>query len=221
MENLWFLSGARHIKFLKKHGCNFWSPWADKDDYVPSPYGFYWRNFPGDMVDQIRWVLWELKRNPNSRRLVVSAWDPANARKSALPPCHFAFVFNVQYKDSEPHLNLHLTQRSCDAPVGLPYNIAGYAFLLELFAKFSGMKAGIFAHSLVDAHIYENQMKPIKEQISREPRKLPKLVIGDSIQGLSDIDELIDQDLSTAEIMSYFDMQNYDPYPAIKFEVAV
>ena len=163
VENLWFLSGDTHIGLLQKHNCKFWDPWADENGKVPSAYGNFWRHFPihdqdrrkAAFTDQLAWVLAELGRNPMSRRLVVSAWAPGNAQTSKLPPCHCLFMFNVQLdRNGEQLLCLHLTQRSCDIALGIPYNIAGYCFLLELFSRFSGIRPGIFAHTLVDAHIY-------------------------------------------------------------------
>ena len=142
IENLWFLSGSKDISLLRKHGCKFWDPWADADGLVPSAYGNFWRHFPfpdesGDenFTDQIAWVLDSIKKSPMSRRHVVSAWYPHNAQSSALPPCHAFWAFNVQMtEENEPILCLHLTQRSADVALGVPYNIAGYAFILELFA---------------------------------------------------------------------------------------
>ena len=159
VENLWFLSGDLHIGLLKKHGCKFWDHWADEEGYEPSAYGNFWRKFPihgkQEYNDQVRYVLDTLKKNPNSRRMVITAWAPGNAQTSGLPPCHLMFIFNVQYdKNNEPRLCVHLTQRSCDVALGVPYNIAGYSFLLHLFAHLSGMKVGTFGHTLVDAHIY-------------------------------------------------------------------
>lgn len=236
VENLWFLSGQTHIRILRKHKCGFWDPWADEDGEVPSAYGSFWRNFPvrGEgreaFNDQIAWVLAELKRNPMSRRLVVTAWEPGNAQTSKLPPCHCLFIFNVQVApDGEPLLCLHLTQRSCDVALGVPYNIAGYALLLELFARFAGMKAGIFAHTLVDAHIYTakaggamaeyDHVPGLREQLDRRPRPLPLLSIDPSIKSLDEITTLLDAD--TPEVMRHFVLRGYDPYPPIKFKVAV
>ena len=161
VENLWFLSGETHIELLKKHGCKFWDPWADEHGQVPSAYGNFWRHFPvhdaggrAAFNDQVAWVAEELKRNPMSRRLVVTAWAPGNAQTSKLPPCHLLFVFNVQLDEGgDPLLCLHLTQRSADVALGVPYNIAGYAFLLELFSRFTGIRAGVFARMMIDAHV--------------------------------------------------------------------
>ncbi|MFQ5457151.1 MAG: thymidylate synthase [Myxococcota bacterium] len=236
VENLWFLSGQTHIGILRKHKCGFWDPWADENGKVPSAYGSFWRNFPvreggrADFNDQIAWVLAELNRNPMSRRLVVTAWEPGNAQTSKLPPCHCLFVFNVQMAPGgEPFLCLHLTQRSCDVALGVPYNIAGYALLLELFARFAGLKAGIFAHTLVDAHIYTakadgsmaeyDHVPGMRAQLARQPRPLPSLSIDPSIASLGDVEKLLEKD--TPEVMRHFVLSGYDPHPPIKFKVAV
>ena len=238
VENLWFLSGARDIGLLRKHGCKFWDPWADEDGLVPSAYGNFWRHFPVHdpesnepaFNDQLAWVLAEIGRNPYSRRLVVTAWAPGNAQTSDLPPCHCLFMFNVQnMADGEPRLNLHLTQRSCDIALGIPYNIAGYSFLLQLFSHFSGIRPGIFAHTLVDAHIYTakpdgsmaeyDHVPGLKEQLTREPRSLPRLTISPALEKLSDIEALLNEDTET--VLKHFELDDYDPHPAISFKVAV
>lgn len=246
VENLWFLSGEPSIAILQKHGCKFWDAWADEDGMVPSAYGNFWRNFPvHDVVnhenggtslvtehnDQIAWVIEQLKTNPMSRRLVVSAWAPGNAQTSKLPPCHALMVFNVQLDaDGEKLLCLHLTQRSCDIALGVPYNIAGYAFLLELFAQLTGLKAGIFAHTLVDAHAYTckpdgsmaefDHVPGLREQLTREPRPLPRLNIAPSVRTLEDVGRIIQMD-DTSSVLNHFILQDYDPHPAIRFRVAV
>jgi thymidylate synthase len=237
VENLWFLSGDTHIGLLQKHKCKFWDPWADESGKVPSAYGNFWRHFPihdaeghAAFADQIAWVLEEMKRNPMSRRLVVSAWAPGNAHTSKLPPCHCLFMFNVQTSASgDPSLNLHLTQRSCDVALGVPYNIAGYALILELFSRMSGIPAGIFAHTLVDAHVYTSKpdgsmseydhVPGLRVQLERAPRKLPRIVIDPRIKSLSDLKPLLEA--STEEILAAFKLEGYDPHPAIPFKVAV
>ena len=234
VENLWFLSGDMHIGLLKKHGCKFWDHWADDGGFVPSAYGNFWRKFPvhGEpgYNDQVRYVLNTIKKNPNSRRMVISAWAPGNAQASGLPPCHLLFIFNVQYDDKgEPRLCVHLTQRSCDVALGVPYNIAGYSFLLHLFSHLTGMKPGIFGHSLVDAHIYTKKadgsmeeydhIPGLKEQLNRSVRKLPSLVIDPSIRTLDDVMDLLDADTDT--ILSRFKLEDYRPEPFIPFKVAV
>jgi len=267
VELLWFLSGKPDISFLQKHGCKFWDAWCDAAGEVPSAYGNFWRHFPvheitsvrGDgkvlgkepgFNDQIRWVVDELKKNPMSRRLVVSAWAPGNAQTSKLPPCHMQFILNVQTADRwQPadtipraiagevdverwqRLCLHMTQRSCDVALGVPYNIASYALLLHLFARFAKIEPGIFAHTLVDAHIYTKKpdgtlaeydhIPGLKEQIGRAPRPLPRLVIDPSIRDLADIETLIRSDTSTEELMGMFRLEGYDPHPPISFKVAV
>lgn len=270
VENLWFLSGDPNISLLHKHGCRFWDPWADKNGNVPSAYGFFWRHFPvqgfglgnthrhlssyvyADFNDQMKWVIEELKKNPMSRRMVVSAWYPGNAQQSRLPPCHAMFIFNVQNMacrckchteegmshnwkccdpetKTNPHLCLHLTQRSCDMALGVPYNIAGYSFILSLVAHMVGMEPGIFAHTLVDAHVYTSKadgtlaeydhIPGLKEQLEREPRKLPTLRISQSVRSLEDLEKL--KALDTDQLLSHFELVGYDPHPDIKFKVAV
>ncbi len=233
IENLWFLSGKTDIALLKKHNCKFWDPWADENGKVPSAYGNFWRHFPlpnNQTNDQIAYVVEQLKSNPMSRRMAVSAWAPGNAQTSALPPCHAFWLVNTQF-DAEglPYLCLHLTQRSCDIALGVPYNIAGYAFLLALFSRFSGIPAGIFAHTLIDAHIYTSKadgsmaeydhIPGLRQQLTRAPRTLPTLEISPEIKSLDDIEPLLA--LDTDQIMSKFIVHNYDPHPAISFKVAV
>ena len=259
VEMLWFLSGQTDISILKKHDCKFWDEWVQSDGTVPSAYGNFWRHFPVERLgyvdynDQLKWVVDELKRNPMSRRMVVSAWAPDNAQTSKLPPCHCMFVVNVQNveevgcaeyghipevdggKCDDPRhragrrLCLHLTQRSCDIALGVPYNIASYALLMHLLSRFSGIPVGTFSHTLVDAHAYTakpdgskaelDHVPGLREQLTREPRKLPKLYIDNSIRSLDDIEGLLK--LSTEHLMSLFKLDGYDPHPAINFKVAV
>ncbi len=236
IENLWFLSGNTNIGLLRKHGCKFWDPWADEDGNVPSAYGNFWRSFPmpggvnGKSNDQIIWILDQIKKNPMSRRHVVSAWAPSNAQSSYLPPCHAFWVMNVQFDENEePILCLHLTQRSADIALGVPYNIAGYALILELFSHLTGIRAGVFGHTLVDAHVYTckpdgsdseyDHVPRLLEQLERVPRKLPQIKISDSIKSLDDIEDILDA--STEQILDIFQISNYRPYEAIKFRVAV
>jgi len=237
VENLWFLSGEMDIGLLKKHGCKFWDPWADENGKVPSAYGNLWRHFPvhddegrAAHNDQLRWVVAELQRNPMSRRLVVTAWAPGNAQTSRLPPCHLLFMFNVQIdEEGAPLLCLHLTQRSADVALGVPYNIAGYALLLELFARFTGLRAALFGHTLVDAHVYTSKpdgsmpeydhVPGLRLQLERQPRVLPKLRIDPSIRSLEDLRPLLEADTET--VMKHFVLSGYDPHPPIAFKVAV
>lgn len=233
IENLWFLSGKTDIALLEKHNCKFWDPWADENGKMPSAYGNFWRHFPlpdNGANDQLAYVVETLKTNPMSRRMIVSAWAPGNAQTSALPPCHAMWVVNVQNDAAgNPSVCLHLTQRSGDIALGVPYNIAGYAFLLELLSRFSGIPAGIFAHTLVDAHIYTakadgsmaeyDHVPGLQAQLTRETRALPTLEISPEITALDHIEPLLS--LDTDEIMSKFMLHNYDPHPGISFKVAV
>ncbi len=233
VENLWFLSGDPNVELLRKHDCKFWEPWADEDGFVPSAYGNFWRAFEkpnGQTIDQVQIIIDQIKNNPFSRRHVISAWNPANALCSKLPPCHAFWVLNVQLtKSGDPRLCLHLTQRSADVALGVPYNIAGYALILELFSRFCDIPPGIFAHTLIDAHIYtakpDNSMAHydhipgLKEQLSRTPGKLPKLTIDPSITCLKDIDDILRCELN--QILDTFRLSDYHPHPAIKFNVAV
>jgi thymidylate synthase len=237
VENLWFLSGETDIGLLKKHGCKFWDPWADEGGKVPSAYGNFWRHFPvhdaegrASFNDQVAWVAEELKRNPMSRRLVVTAWAPGNAQTSKLPPCHLLFVFNVQLDASgDPMLCLHLTQRSADVALGVPYNIAGYALLLELFSRFTGICPGLFGHTMIDAHVYTakadgsmaeyDHVPGLRTQLLRAPRALPRLTIDPAIRSLDDLKPLLQADTET--VMKHFVLTGYEPHPGIGFKVAV
>jgi thymidylate synthase len=258
VEMLWFLSGQTNISILKRHDCRFWEPWVDEDGKVPSAYGSFWRHFPTHAVqpipeasrvtvraewnDQLVWVVDTLKRDPMSRRMVVSAWAPGNAQMSKLPPCHCMFAINVQNRnlwlngrpgattfETRRHLCLALFQRSCDVALGVPYNIASYALLMHLLSRFSNIPVGIFSHTLVDAHIYTakpdgskaeyDHVPGLREQLAREPRKLPQLYIDASIRSLDDVPRLLE--LSTEDLMKMFVLDGYDPWPAINFKVAV
>ncbi len=197
--------------------------------------------------DQFRNIIDGLKKDPNNRRLVLTNWYPPLAWSAKLPPCHLMAIFNVQweykysdldiredehrgkticfspaYKEmsSDPVLNLHMTQRSCDTMVGVPYNLAGYGFLLHLVSRLTGIQFGRFAHTLVDAHIYKPHEDAVKQQLSRDPRPLPKLIISDRIQTLEDVDNII-RDGSTEDIMSAFRIEGYNPHPFIKVDIAV
>ncbi len=243
VEMLWFLSGQTNIEILKHHGCKFWDAWADPvTGEVPSAYGNFWRQFPVHSPpnsvapahnDQIAWVLAELRRNPMSRRMVVDAWAPGNAQTSKLPPCHVLWALNVQNEAAtgKKRLCLHLTQRSCDVALGVPYNLASYALLLSIFSHLSGIETGVFAHSLIDAHAYTakpdgsmaeyDHVPGLREQLLRDPCVLPSLHIDPSIRELADIERLMGPDVSTEEVMRHFVLDGYVPYPAIPFKVAV
>lgn len=222
-EVLWYLSGENHIRNLRKH-TKIWDAWADEDGNLETAYGFYWRHFPGAeknekgewkvrQTDQIQYVIDEIRKNPNSRRLVVTAWEPGNATKSKLPPCHYTFVFNV----ADGKLNCHLTQRSGDIALGIPFNLAAYSILTQIIAQETGYEVGEFAHTIVDAHIYVadkgtelekyDHLAGLMEQLKREPLPLPKLKIAKK-----PIDELTFED---------FELLDYNHHDKIKFEVAV
>lgn len=210
------------------------------DKSLPEAYGEYWRYYPGDdgcydSVDQFRNIIEGLKKDPNNRRLVLTNWYPPSAWSAKLPPCHLMAIFNVQWEQGNewidtntnkivsypiPVLNLHMTQRSCDVPVGVPYNIAGYAFILELVAHLTGIRVGKFAHTLIDAHIYTNQMDGVEDQLIRKPTELPNLVISPDLKTLEDLDSLI-REGTTEQIMKTFEIIGYEPQPFIKFPVAV
>jgi len=226
MELLWYLRGDDHIRWLRdEKDVHIWDAWADKDGYVGPIYPVLWRRFPyfeeelvtfegnASFIEKKCWVKQEfdqiqqaidlLKNNPNSRRIVVSAWHPGLLKSMALPPCHIMYVFNVE----NGRLNCHLTQRSGDIALGIPFNLACYAALTMAIAQEVNLEPGEFAHTIVDAHIYENHIDGLKEQLTREPRPLPKLEIVNK-----PVDELEYED---------FKLHDYNPHPAIKFEVAV
>ncbi|MGE5402373.1 MAG: thymidylate synthase [Ignavibacteriales bacterium] len=222
-EVLWYLSGDNHIRNLRKH-TKIWDAWADENGNLETAYGYYWRHFPSaekdqngnwkvTEIDQIKYVIDTLKTNPYSRRLVVSAWEPGNAIKSKLPPCHYTYVFNV----NDGKLNCHLSQRSGDIALGIPFNLAAYSLLTQIIAQETGLELGYFAHSIIDAHIYVadkgspleqyDHLEGLKEQLKREPLPLPQLKIAKK-----PIDELTFDD---------FELLNYRSHERIKFEVAV
>jgi len=238
-EVLWYLSGEHHIRNLREH-TKIWDAWADEDGRLQTAYGRYWRRYPvpernalldgevfvdenhpfvkkeesGALVfDQVGWVINEIKDNPNSRRLVISAWHPANAVVSKLPPCHYTFTFNV----NNGKLNCHLTQRSGDIALGIPFNLAAYSMLTQIIAQETNLKLGYFAHTIVDAHIYVaekgsvneklDHLEGLKIQITREPLPLPRLIIAKK-----PIDQLRFED---------FELVGYQYHEKIKFGVAV
>lgn len=226
LELLWYLRGEDHIRWLRdEKNCHIWDAWADDDGYVGPIYPVLWRRFPYlntenensyvsnekkrsvswnyDEFDQVQRAIDMLKKNPNSRRIVVSAWHPGLLSEMALPPCHVMYIFNV----SNGKLNCHLTQRSGDVALGIPFNLACYSALTMAIARITDLEPGTFAHTIVDAHIYVNHIDGLKEQLKRKPGKLPKLNIAKK-----EIDDLNFED---------FTLEGYNPQPAIKFEVAV
>jgi len=242
VEMLWFLSGQPDIAILQRHNCKFWDAWADDDGMVPMAYGQQWRAFPVQKEDgtfgtndQLQFVVDSLKTNPMSRRMVVSAWNPEQAQTAALPPCHMLFAFNVQNVENEDgtleqRLCLHLTQRSCDLALGVPYNIASYGLLLLIMSHITGIKPGVFAYTLLDLHIYTSKedgsyaehdhMEGLEEQLNRPLKTLPALNIDDCIKSLEDIEDLMELGTSTDTILNVFKLIDYNPHPAIKFKVA-
>lgn len=213
-ELLWYLSGEDHIRNLRKH-TKIWDAWADSEGNLETAYGRFWRRFPSAKInpatqayevveiDQLRRIREMLQSDPTSRRMVVTAWEPGNALDSKLPPCHFTFVFNV----SDNRLNCHLTQRSGDIALGIPFNLAAYSLLTIILAREAHLEPGTFSHLIVDAHIYVNHVDGLKEQLTRTPRPLPQVRVADK-----PTDELLFDD---------FELVGYDPWPPIKFEVAV
>jgi thymidylate synthase len=207
-ELLWFLQGSTNIQYLKDNGVTIWDEWADENGNLGPVYGYQWRNWPkpdGTHIDQITQVVESIKKNPDSRRLIVSAWNVADVEKMKLPPCHAFFQFYV----SDGKLSCQLYQRSADIFLGVPFNIASYALLTMMVAQVCDLQLGDFVHTLGDAHIYLNHMEQVKEQLSRTPRPLPTMHINPEVK---DIFGFKFED---------FTLQGYDPHPAIKAPVAV
>jgi thymidylate synthase len=207
-ELLWFLRGDTNIKFLLDNGVSIWNEWADKNGNLGPIYGYQWRSWPdyeGGYIDQIAQAVETIKNNPNSRRIIVSAWNVADLPKMKLPPCHAFFQFYV----ADGKLSLQLYQRSADIFLGVPFNIASYALLLMMMSQVTGLKAGDFVHTLGDAHIYTNHLEQVKLQLSRTPRPLPTMLINPEVKDIFSFQ------------YSDFQLINYDPYPHIKGEVAV
>jgi thymidylate synthase len=207
-ELLWFLQGSTNIAYLKENGVRIWDEWADADGNLGPVYGYQWRNWPkadGTHIDQIAQVVNAIKKNPDSRRLIVSAWNVADVDQMKLPPCHAFFQFYV----ADGKLSCQLYQRSADIFLGVPFNIASYALLTMMMAQVCGLKLGDFVHTLGDAHIYTNHMEQVQEQLTRDIRQLPKMQINPNV---SDIFSFKFED---------FNLEDYDPHPAIKGLVAV
>ena len=217
-ELLWFLKGDTNIKYLKENGVKIWDAWADENGDLGPVYGHQWRNWNSEGIDQITQVIDTIKNNPNSRRMMVSAWNPsvmpdtsvsfsenvANG-KAALPPCHAFFQFYV----ANGKLSCQLYQRSADTFLGVPFNIASYALLVLMIAQVTGLEPGEFIHTFGDAHIYNDHKEQIKEQLSREPRKLPQMKLNPEIKNIFDF------------TYDDFELVNYNPHPSIKGKVSV
>ena len=207
-ELLWFLKGDTNVKYLQDHGVKIWNEWADADGDLGHIYGYQWRSWPdynGGHIDQIKEVVETIKNNPDSRRMLVSAWNVADINNMNLPPCHILFQFYV----ADGKLSLQLYQRSADIFLGVPFNIASYALLLQMMAQVTGLKAGDFIHTLGDAHIYLNHLEQVKLQLTRAPRALPQMKINPEVKDIFDFK------------FNDFELINYDPHPHIKGEVSV
>ena len=207
-ELLWFLKGDTNIQYLKDNGVTIWNEWADKNGNLGPVYGYQWRSWPtadGRHIDQISQVIEQIQRTPDSRRLIVSAWNVGEIEKMKLPPCHAFFQFYV----ADGKLSCQLYQRSADIFLGVPFNIASYALLTMMVAQVCDLKLGDFVHTLGDAHLYTNHLDQTREQLSRQPRKLPALNINPTVKNIFDFK------------FEDFILQGYDPYPAIKAPVAV
>jgi len=207
-ELLWFLQGDTNVRYLQEHGVRIWNEWADENGELGPVYGHQWRSWPdynGGTIDQIKQVWEQIKTNPDSRRLIVSAWNVAEVNKMALPPCHTLFQFYV----ANGRLSLQLYQRSADIFLGVPFNIASYALLLQMMAQVTGLKAGDFVHTLGDAHIYLNHLEQVQLQLTRNPRPLPTMHINSEVKDLFKFQ------------YEDFELQNYDPHPHIAGVVAV
>lgn len=207
-ELLWFLSGDTNVRYLQDNGVRIWNEWADENGDLGPVYGHQWRSWPdykGGTIDQIAAVVDQLKHNPDSRRMIVSAWNVAEVDNMALPPCHTMFQFYV----ADGRLSLQLYQRSADTFLGVPFNIASYALLLQMMAQVTGLRAGDFIHTTGDTHLYLNHLDQARLQLTRTPRPLPRMVINPDVR----------------DIFSFryddFRLEGYDPWPHIKAEVSV
>lgn len=207
-ELLWFLKGDSNVHYLQDNGVRIWNEWADENGDLGHIYGYQWRSWPdydGGHIDQISEVVKQIKEQPDSRRMIVSAWNVADLGKMNLPPCHLLFQFYV----AEGRLSLQLYQRSADTFLGVPFNIASYALLLQMMAQVTGLKAGDFVHTTGDTHIYLNHIEQAKLQLTRTPRPLPKMVLNLDVKNLFDFR------------YEDFELQDYNPWPHISAKVSV
>ncbi|MBF0708623.1 MULTISPECIES: thymidylate synthase [Bacillaceae] len=207
-ELLWFLNGDTNVKYLQDNGVRIWNEWADEDGELGPVYGHQWRSWTGadgSTVDQIAKVVEQIKTNPNSRRMIVTAWNPSEVDDMALPPCHCLFQFYV----ADGKLSCQLYQRSADVFLGVPFNIASYALLTMMMAQVCDLEPGEFIHTLGDAHIYNNHIEQVNLQLTREPRDLPKMKINPDVKSIFDFS------------FDDFELTDYNPHPHIKGEVSV
>lgn len=207
-ELLWFLAGDTNVKYLQENGVRIWNEWADENGELGPVYGHQWRSWPdykGGTIDQIANVVDLIKHHPDSRRMIVSAWNPAEIEQMALPPCHCLFQFYV----ADGKLSLQLYQRSADTFLGVPFNIASYALLLQMMAQVTGLEAGTFIHTTGDTHLYLDHIEQAKLQLTREPRQLPQMVINPDVKSIFDFK------------YEDFRLEGYDPHPHIKATVSV
>ncbi|MGQ3670861.1 thymidylate synthase [Xanthobacter sp. TB0136] len=207
-ELLWFLAGDTNVRYLRENGVSIWDEWADEKGDLGPVYGHQWRSWPkpdGGVIDQIADVVAQIRTNPDSRRLIVTAWNPADVPKMALPPCHCLFQFAV----AEGRLSCQLYQRSADVFLGVPFNIASYALLTHMVAQVTGLKVGDFIHTLGDAHLYSNHLEQARLQLQRQPRALPRLRLNPAVDDLF------------AFRFGDISIEDYDPEPAIRAPVAV
>ncbi len=207
-ELLWFIAGDTNVKYLQDHGVTIWDEWADENGDLGPVYGHQWRSWPapeGRVIDQLSMVIDTIRRNPDSRRMLVTAWNPAEVDKMALPPCHCLFQFYV----AGGKLSCQLYQRSADVFLGVPFNIASYALLTMMIAQVCGLEPGEFVHTTGDTHIYRNHFDQVATQLAREPRPLPRMRLNPDVKSLFDFK------------YEDFTLEGYDPWPAIKAPVAV
>jgi thymidylate synthase len=207
-ELLWFLRGETNVRYLKEHGVSIWNEWADAEGELGPVYGYQWRSWPargGESIDQISEVIEQIHANSDSRRLIVSAWNPADVPTMALPPCHLLFQFYV----ADGRLSCQMYQRSADVFLGVPFNIASYALLTMMVAQVTGYAPGDFVHTFGDAHLYDNHLEQAQLQLSREPRPLPTMRIDPAVRSIFDFE------------FEHFQLENYDPHPHIPAPVAV
>ena len=207
-ELLWFLQGETNVRYLKENGVSIWNEWADEKGELGPVYGYQWRSWPapdGRHIDQVTQVLEQIRRNPDSRRMIVSAWNVADLDRMALMPCHAFFQFYV----AEGRLSCQLYQRSADVFLGVPFNIASYALLTMMVAQVSGLKLGDFVHTFGDTHLYLNHLEQAREQLSRDPRHLPTMKLNPAVKDLFDFK------------YEDFTLEGYEPHPAIRAPIAV